>query len=181
MGEREKGTRKERTEIHKRDKTVTDEDEKNVVIPYAAGLTDKLEKKLKTRGYNVCYQTRGTLKNLIGRKKEKRPLKESSGIYNIICKNCPSNYIGQTKRRIAIREEEHDRAHKLKQTEKSAFAAHCIQTGHKKSECKVLKVVDRARDLDAWESLYMTRGRDLVNTADPPIKSKLFDRTKPRS
>jgi hypothetical protein len=154
---------------------------KNVVLPYACFFTDRLEKRLRPLGYNVCYQTKGTLRNLIGRTKKGRSGKECSGIYNIACRNCPGNYIGQTKRRIATREEEHDRHTRLKQVDKSSVAAHCVDLRHERGECEILKVVNKAQELDAWESLSIARGKDLVNTADPPIRSKLFNWMKLKS
>jgi len=48
--------------------------------------------------------------------------------------------------------------------EKSAIAAHCIEEGHSLKAYKLLKEVRNNYQLDAWESLYIEKGQDLVNT-----------------
>jgi hypothetical protein len=146
-----------------------------LTIPYHAKLTNRLSNRLKAGGISVIYQSRGNLSSLIGRGKQKRQIGERSGIYNIKCNDCEGNYIGQTKRRVETREKEHSRALKLNQPSKSAMAAHCLDEGHIKGECRVLKEVRNPYQLDAWESLYIAKGKDLVNTGEPPIRSKLFE------
>ncbi len=94
-------------------------------------------------------------------------------------------YYGQSKRRRDDREKEHDRAIKNGDPEASAVAAHCLAMGHKKKSCRIIKEVNKCWELDAWESLYIqTENEDrLMNTGEPPIRSKLFKfarRTKRR-
>ena len=86
-----------------------------------------------------------------------------------------TKYIGQTKKRVETREKEHLRAIKFKQPSKSALAAHCLENGHMNGECQVMKEVTNQFYLDAWESLYIAKGEDLVNTVEPSIRSKLFE------
>jgi hypothetical protein len=174
--------------IHKSSRTSRTNDQKFdrrlVTIPYYSRMTNCLSNKLRTNGVNSIYQSKGSLKCLIGKVKKKRSRIESSGIYNIECEDCEGNYIGQTKRRIETREKEHARAITLKQPTKSALAEHCLDEGHNKGVCKVLKEVRNPFHLDAWESLYIAKGEELVNTGEPPIRSKLFEYTsieKPRS
>jgi hypothetical protein len=97
-------------------------------------------------------------------------------VYEIKCRNCRKRYLGQTKRRKDDREKEHDRAVKYKRPEKSALAAHCLETGHEKHSCRLIKEVNKCWELDAWESLFIQKTDEtlLMNTGDPPIKSKLF-------
>ena len=71
---------------------------KNVIMPYHPGFTCGVQKVLKSQGFNVCYQNRNNLKDLIGQVKSKKPLDVKSGIYNIQCGDCTGNYIGQTKK-----------------------------------------------------------------------------------
>jgi hypothetical protein len=118
---------------------------------------------------------------LIGGIKRKVDKKEGSGIYNIRCGDCEANYIGQTRRSINTRESEHDKAFEKRQPQDSAFAAHRLNFKHQKGTCTVLKNENNPFYLDAWESLYMARGRDLVNDAEAPIRSKLFTLTMEKS
>jgi hypothetical protein len=41
--------------------------------------------------------------------------------------------------------------------------------------CTVLKEVQNPQHLDAWESIYIIKGQNLVNVDEAPISSKLFD------
>ncbi len=76
---------------------------------------------LKSHSLNVCYQSRGNMKELIGKVKTGRKPHEKSGIYRIKCKNCLKWYYGG--RRKVDREKEHNRAIRNKEPKKSAVAA----------------------------------------------------------
>jgi hypothetical protein len=54
---------------------------KNVVIPFYAPLTERLEKNLKRQTLNVRYQSRGNLREIIGKTKKGRSASEKLGIY----------------------------------------------------------------------------------------------------
>jgi hypothetical protein len=149
---------------------------RHISMPFHDKLTNKISNKLKSCGLNTVYHSRGNLKNFIGKVKKKRPKMELSGIYNIQCLDCEGNYVGQTRRRIDTRIKEHERALRLKQEDKSAMALHCLEEKHEMGDCTVLKEVNNVLQLDAWESLFIAKGEDLVNTGEPPISSKLFDR-----
>ena len=148
---------------------------RNVVLPFHSKIAMSIGKLLKSNGLNVCFQNRNNLKDLIGQVKKKKPFEVKSRIYNIQCDGCAGNYVGQTKRRIETRIKEHQRALKNKQVEKSAIAAHCIEEGHSLKSYKLLKEVRNNYQLDAWESLYIEKGQDLVNTGEQPIRLKLFE------
>jgi hypothetical protein len=149
---------------------------KNVVLPYSKPF-EKLGNVLKRQGMNVCYNSRGNLKELIGGVKRGRPKRERSGIYRIRCKKCKKLYYGQTKRRMEKREGEHDRAIRLNQPEKSAVAEHCLKCRHKKCPAELVKQVDKFWELDAWESMFIASEpeENLMNTGEPPIRSRLFN------
>ena len=144
-------------------------------MPYHSGLTCNISKVMKSQGMNVCFQNSNKLKDLIGQVRKRKPIQIKSGIYNIQCGGCSGNYVGQTKRRVETRIKEHVRALKNNEEEKSAMAAHCIIEKHKPKAYKLLKEVRNSYQLDAWESLYMEKGPDLVNTGEQPIRSKLFE------
>lgn len=148
---------------------------RHVSIPYHKTLTHKISNKLKKSGLNIVYNSKGNLRSLIGKVKKKRARTELSGIYNILCKSCDMNYIGQTKRRAETRVMEHERALRLKQGGKSAIADHCLDEKHTLGKYAVLKEVQSHFHLDAWESIFIAKGEELVNTGEPPIRSKLFD------
>ena len=148
----------------------------NVVLPFNTSTSYKIENILKHHEINVCYENRGTMREIIGKVKEKRPPMQESGIYKISCQDCDSIYVGQTKRRLSTRNDEHRRACTNKETQKSAVAEHMVKNRHKKGECQLIKTVNKPWRLDAWESLYMDKGgaERLMNTQEAPIKSRLF-------
>lgn len=145
-----------------------------VEIPRFPALTDKMEKILKRHGVNSYHTGRGNLKSIITRTKDKKCEEEKSGIYEISCKSCAAKYRGQTCRRIGERYKEHERAFRKKQATKSAMAQHCIEDYHEIGEVKLLKEVTDRRRLDAWESLMIHKGNNLVNVDPAPIQSTLF-------
>jgi hypothetical protein len=111
---------------------------------------------------------------LIGRTKDQIPDEQKSGIYEIDCISCCSKYRGQTARRCAERWAEHERAYRLHQPKKSAMAEHCIEEHHKLGDFKILKEVREGAELNSWESLYIAKGKNLVNIDEAPISSPLF-------
>jgi hypothetical protein len=145
--------RKERKVRDRNGKEVT----KNVILPFTTYRPGKLENVLKRRGLNVCYNSRGNLKEHVGRVKKGRPKRERSGIYRIRCrrKRCKKLYYGQTKRRVVSRDGEHERAIRQNQPEKSAVADHCLTHRHEKEQAELIKQVDNFWELDVWESMYI--------------------------
>lgn len=145
-----------------------------VGLPFVPKLSDQIQKVLKRHNINSYYSSSGNLKDVIGNLKDKTKTDEKSGVYEIECGTCEGKYRGQTSRRIADRIAEHERAFRLKQPKKSAMAQHCIDNKHDFGDFKILKQVRDNRQLDAWESLLINRGTNLVNIDDPPIFSPLF-------
>ena len=100
---------------------------------------------------------------------------QESGIYSISCLDCDAVYVGQTKRMLAKRDDEHRRACKNKQVKLSAVAEHVVTEGHRRGECELIQKVDRTARLDAWESLHMDKAGDrLMNTQEAPLRSSLY-------
>jgi hypothetical protein len=144
-------------------------------LPFMPPLSYKVEKCLKSHGINTFYSSQGNMKDLIGPLKDKITSEEKSGIYEIKCEGCDSVYVGQTKRKLITRYKEHDAALRKNQPSKSAIAQHCIEESHKIGPIKLLKEVRRTQQLDAWESLFISRaGEKLVNIENAPISSPLF-------
>ncbi|CRL00388.1 CLUMA_CG013656, isoform A [Clunio marinus] len=101
-------------------------------------------------------------------------MEEKSGIYELLCKNCPKKYIGQTSRRFDERYKEHRRAFRYQDEKSSAMAAHCIDEEHYMGEGRIIEEVRDNNKLDAWESLYMDNDKNLVNINEQIISSNLF-------
>jgi hypothetical protein len=149
---------------------------KMVILPFYAPITNKLHNIMTKHNLNVVYKNEGTLRSLIGVKKDKKQDEECSGIYQIPCQDCDMIYVGQTKRRFEIRESEHEEAIKNNMLQKSSVALHCREQKHRKGRGKIVKRISNPIFLDPWESLYMEKSDKLMNTGEPPITSSLFAR-----
>jgi hypothetical protein len=158
----------------KRQKVTANRFTRFAILPFYPPLTYKIEKVLKRHGINVGYTNRGKLKNILCNEKKKKSDEESSGIYEVSCKHCDEKYVGKTGRRFETRDKEHSGAILSRQVEKSSVARHCITTGHKRGDMRVLKRISEGRKLDAYESLYIDKEENLMNRGEAPITSKLF-------
>jgi hypothetical protein len=149
---------------------------KNAVLPFHNPLTGRIKNVLKSNDINTCFRNRGKLSDLIGCVKTSKPQREKSGIYRIACEDekCPAEYRGQTKRRLETREKEHKLAVKNQDIKRSSVARHFCGSGHKMGVIDLMKQVDNPCELDAYESLFIELGQNLMNEGDAPISSKLF-------
>lgn len=93
--------------------------------------------------------------------------------------DCNNIYIGQTRREIEVRWDEHMRHRRYKRINESAVAKHMIEHAHQTnfSQLSLLKHVQKANTLDAWESIILHKHRknQLMNSDLGPMKSKLFE------
>jgi hypothetical protein len=76
-----------------------------IVIPYVAGLSEKIARIMKKRNINTAMKPLQTIRSLVVHPKDKTEAKE--GVYIIECNSCEQVYIGETKRALAIRVKEH--------------------------------------------------------------------------
>ena len=71
------------------------------------------------------------MKQLLRSLKDVTPPEEKSGIYQINCQiGCPARYIGQTKRKIKDRLQEHLNHFRNGEEQRSAVALHLLQGRH---------------------------------------------------
>jgi hypothetical protein len=106
------------------------------------------------------------LSDLLGGTKDRvQDKNEKSGIYEIKCSACNSKYIGQTKRKLKVRFKEHEDDCKKAINEEKPLAKHSIEFDHPLGEIKLLKEVQKAYQLDTYESLYLFKNRNenLIN------------------
>lgn len=108
-------------------------------------------------------------------------------IYKITSEFCKRRYLGQSRRKILKRYEDHCRHVKYNRPNKSAVAFHAIKELHlnfnpKDAHClKPMKPINDYYKLDAWESLITRKNKtidpDLLNIDPSPICSPLFNLT----
>lgn len=160
-----------------------EEESKRISMPFYPKLTNPIKTTLKRHGLKVVHKSEGTLRDLLCNLKDKVPPDEQSGIYRIPCQDCPSVYIGQTRRKVRTRLKEHKHAVENKKHNESAVAAHTTNTDHNIDwdNAKLIKTVRKIPHLNAWESLHITNAAEpLMNEDDPPITSNLFNLTNLR-
>lgn len=154
------------------------EPKKRISVPYFPAISNKLQHVLKKYDIDVVVSSQNTLKSKLCNYKDQRPTPEKSGIYSVKCNDCSSVYIGQTRRPVSTRLQEHFSAVTHKRTLKSSVAAHMVHEGHTVDEQNsgLIKTVRKQHHLDAWESLYIqTATVPLMNSEEAPIISDLFN------
>jgi hypothetical protein len=77
----------------------------------------------------VAFKTNNTIKHHINMKEKPTDVYNLSGVYQMLCKECPLKYVGQTGRTFRIRYNEHIR--EIKTNGKSSkFAQYILYTTH---------------------------------------------------
>ena len=85
-----------------------------VTLPYIAGVTERVRRCLKKRGIQAPARAHQTIRKLLVHPKDKVADPDKCGVvYHIDCQSCPQVYIGETGRKLSIRENDH-----WKETEK---------------------------------------------------------------
>ena len=102
-----------------------------------------------------------------------------SGIYEIKCQDgCAAEYVGQSRRKIAVRFGEHMAHFRRQETERSSVADHLLEEGHFTYvlKLKLLRQGNRQEQLDMLESIEIAKKKTnqmLLNSDGGPITSVL--------
>lgn len=136
-------------------------------------VSSLLRPKLKKYGVDLVYTSRADqLKTLL--KSTKDPIEEmaKSGIYRITCTDCPKTYIGQTRRRMETRLQEHLREAEVARRKnstnfRSKVAEHIVLENHNitMENATMVNHIKDWRKLDVAESLeiYKSHKDTLIN------------------
>ena len=85
------------------------------VIPYVKGTSEALSRIFQKYRIQTAMRPHMTLRKFLVHPKDKRHLKDKSGVvYRIPCKNCDQAYIGETARNLGYRLVEHEKDVKSK-------------------------------------------------------------------
>ncbi len=100
-------------------------------IPYIANMPETVARLLKPHAIGVAHRPTGTLHSRRMRIKHQIDQSEQPPIiYRAQCKECSSNYTGQTSRKLATRIKEHRSAIRKCNVKTSRMASQCVDTGH---------------------------------------------------
>lgn len=114
------------TTLHQQMTLEPREHSRRIAITFDEKLTKGIKSTFKEIGVETVPTSRVfQLKNILKSTKDKKDIDETSGIYEISCPQCDMKYIGQTKRTIGIRFQEHmNEARTRKEGKKRAGTSH---------------------------------------------------------
>jgi hypothetical protein len=159
---------------------------KRVAVPFHPPITNKLQGVFKKHQIKMVHSTRGKLGELLGNPKDQVETLQKSGIYKIDCLGCSASYIGQSRRSITTRFNDHHRNIRKNHPELSSVADHVISHMNEPrskhdinlDNFTLLKEVRRPDHLDAFESYYILKakkeGQVLLNNDDGNVNSTLL-------
>jgi len=151
---------------HDRPRQPPDEEPKRVYLPYVKGTTDKIERILRKHELKTVFKPMNKLQTLLRPVKDIIPL-ATPGVYEIPC-SCGAVYVGETKRLISTRLQEHIRHTKNEDCEKSAVAEHSQETKHGIlfDKTKVLAKVDFRHPRKVREAIEIRKRPNNFNKED---------------
>ncbi|XP_074034505.1 uncharacterized protein [Leptinotarsa decemlineata] len=122
---------------------------------YVGHQTKKLTNIFKPLNINITYKPNTKITQKINNY-EKEEDKDLNGVYSIQCSDCNKFYIGQTKKKLIQRYNEHKKAYINPTVYKSNLATHAIQNKHNfppPENIKLIKQINKGNRMDIWENL----------------------------
>ena len=90
---------------------VTEEESKpnkKINLPYIQGASEQLKRTFNKYNIKTTFYTPTTLRSLLSKPKDPIPKEDRNNvIYQLDCKDCEAVYVGETKRTLNIRTNEH--------------------------------------------------------------------------
>ena len=138
---------------------------KSINLPYIQELSEQLKRALNKHNIKATFYTQTTLRSLLSKLKDPIPKEDrNNGAYQLNCKDCEAVYVGETKRTLNIRAEEHITAIKS-ENKKSHTAEHCWKYNHD-FDCEHKKVLDFKKNWKTRtikESIYSKENEHHIN------------------
>ncbi|XP_072023436.1 uncharacterized protein [Amphiura filiformis] len=131
----------------------------HVSLPYVQGVTEAINRKIRSAGVTVHVKPSNTIRSMVVSPKDKvKTLDRTGSIYQIQCKDCPSQYIGETERALGKRVSEHKR-------EPSPVGGHMKAARHSfdPGEVKVLDSDSRWFQRGVKEAVYIAASEPDLN------------------
>ena len=137
-----------------------------VSIPFADGTTQAIQRVLRPLDIRVVGRSTPWKWSIQRDIKDATPPAQVTGVvYQILCKNCPASYIGETCRALGIRVKEHLGHAKRNHPELSPVAEHAIEEDHQ-IDWENPRILDHAAKLmprRVKEALWISRTQDTMN------------------
>jgi hypothetical protein len=136
-----------------------------VILPYVEGLGEKLCRVYKKHNISTVFKPESTLRRLLVAPKDKLPTLSQCGcVYQISCKECSDQYIGESGRPLKTRLKEHQKSVK-DLTPTSAVAAHAQNEQHH-IDWENIKIMDKEQNLVARkikEAIHIRNFKPMMN------------------
>jgi len=102
-----------------------------MVFPYVRDISEVLCFFIDKKEYKISYRILNKLTAFVKRHKDKNMLEVNNNVvYKIFCNNCNASYVGQTKRQLRTRMNEHIKNIKLNESKHSVVTKHMLDSGH---------------------------------------------------
>ena len=148
-----------------------------MVLPYVAGLSEKLNRVYKKHNITLCSKPGYTLRQaLVAPKDPVEPPDKCGVVYSIECSNCPKTYIGETGRPLKTRLKEHQKSAKVGDL-KSALSQHQLETGHRVNfeEVKVIQQVAFLKNRKVAEAIHIRTQKPALNRDQGYELPRIYD------
>ena len=166
-----------------------------VVIPYVAGLSEKVSRVLKKHNISTAMKPHTTIRNILVHPKDKQEKRGTPNVvYEIPCNSCPFSYVGETKRLLGVRLDEHKneaekagaitytrakRKTSLTELNKSAITDHVAMKNHVIGweDTEILERESNLNNRRVREAIWIRkRGQDTMNRDEGVIQlSHVYD------
>lgn len=155
-------------------KSSTEANSVRTSMSFIPKITNKLKTIFAQHKMDMVFKRENKLRQLLGTAKEKSDENLKSGIYEVNCPDCDEKYYGQTTRNLPVRFKEHMRHTKFNRPHLSAVAKHILSNEHWSISVDTASAVNDNKRLDAYESYYIRRQPNVMNTDNGNIDSVLF-------
>jgi len=115
---------------------------KMIVFPYIKNISERINSAINKKEYMIGYRILNKLTGFIKRHKDKNCSdNNSNAVYKIFCNNCNASYVGQTKRKIVTRINEHIKNVGFDESKHSVITKHILELNHS-FDWKNVKIMD---------------------------------------
>jgi len=102
-----------------------------LVLPYIRNISEKISSSIDKNEYLTGYRILNKLTGFIKRHKDVNELETNNNIvYKIFCNNCNASYVGQTKRQLKTRINEHIKNIASNESKHSVITKHILDKNH---------------------------------------------------
>jgi len=102
-----------------------------LVLPYISNISETIKSSIDSNKYLTGYRILNKLTGYIKRHKDNNKHDTKNNIvYKIFCNNCSASYVGQTKRQLKTRINEHEKNVRFDESKHSVITKHMIENNH---------------------------------------------------